>query len=47
MTGLSVLYAAQAAEERESAAIPSRDRTSRLREVARSKVSGVTKRTGA
>ena len=33
MTGLSVLYAKQAAEEREWAAIPDRDRTGRLREV--------------
>ena len=33
MTGLSVLYAREAAEEREWAAIPDRDRTGRLREV--------------
>ena len=33
MTGLSVLYAKEAAEEREWAAIPDRDRTGRLREV--------------
>ena len=33
MTGLSVLYTRQAAEEREWAAIPDRDRTGRLREV--------------
>ena len=33
MTGLSVLYAKQAAEEREWAAIPDRDRCGRLREV--------------
>ena len=33
MTGLSVLYANEAAEEREWAAIPSRDRIGRLREV--------------
>ena len=33
MTGLSVLYAKQAAEEREWAAIPDRDKSGRLREV--------------
>ena len=33
MTGLSVLYAREAAEQREWAAIPDRDRTGRLREV--------------
>ena len=33
VTGLSVLYAREAAEEREWAAIPDRDRTGRLREV--------------
>ena len=33
MTGLSVLYAKEASEEREWAAIPNRDRTGRLREV--------------
>ena len=33
MTGLSVLYASQAAKERDWAAVPSRDRTGRLREV--------------
>ena len=33
MTGLSVLYAKEAAEEREWAVIPDRDRTGRLREV--------------
>lgn len=33
MTGLSVLYAKEAAEERDWAAIPDRDRTGRLREV--------------
>ena len=33
MTGLSVLYAKEAAEEREWAEIPDRDRTGRLREV--------------
>ena len=33
MTGLSVLYAREAAEERDWAAIPDRDRTGRLREV--------------
>ena len=33
MTGLSVLYAREAAEEREWAVIPDRDRTGRLREV--------------
>ena len=33
MTGLSVLYAREAAGEREWAAIPDRDRTGRLREV--------------
>ena len=33
MTGLSVLYASEAAEERDWAAVPDRDRTGRLREV--------------
>ena len=33
MTGLSVLYTRQAAEEREWASIPDRDRIGRLREV--------------
>ena len=33
MTGLSVLYAKEATEEREWAAVPDRDRTGRLREV--------------
>ena len=33
MTGLSVLYAREAAEERDWAAVPDRDRTGRLREV--------------
>ena len=33
MTGLSVLYAKEAAEEQEWAAVPARDRTGRLREV--------------
>lgn len=33
MTGLSILYASEAAEERDWAAVPDRDRTGRLREV--------------
>ena len=33
MTGLSILYACEAAEERDWAAVPDRDRTGRLREV--------------
>ena len=33
MTGLSVLYASEAAKEADWAAVPDRDRTGRLREV--------------